>query len=94
MTQERVIGTIESDGEYPCLRTKTGRVCFLKPASGASEEQWALRDLRIGEQAELLGNVAASFSGENQFFTVFSQRFPDGSQINLMQDHPAKVSFV
>jgi hypothetical protein len=94
MTQERMIGMIESVGKYPCLRTETGRVWSLSPAPGTSKDRQALLDFRIGEQAEVTGGVSASLAGENHIFTVFSQRLPDGSQINLMQDHPAKVSFV
>jgi hypothetical protein len=93
MTLERMIGMIESTGEYPCLRTETG-AWSLRTAPGTSKEREAQLDFRIGEQAEVIGGVAAFWAREGRFFTVFSQCFPDGSQINLMQDYPAKESFV
>ena len=90
MSLERMTGTIESLGECALLRTETANTWSLKPAPGTIKERLALLDFRIGQHVEVLGNVP---SGARGSFTVFSQRFPDGSQINLMHDLPAKERF-
>lgn len=90
MSLERMTGMIESLGEQALLRTEAGRFWSLRPAPGTLKERLALLDFRIGQHVEVLGYDP---SGAKDCFTVLSQRFPDGSQINLMSHLPAKERF-
>ena len=86
MSPEHMTGTIESLGEYPQLRTEKGRTWFLKPAPGITGDRLAVLGRRVDEKVEVIGRVPASMAGECRLFSVRGRKFPDGSQIDLMDD--------
>jgi hypothetical protein len=86
MSLERMTGMIESLGEHPQLRTEKGRTWFLKPAPGITGDRLAALGLRVAEKVEVFGSVPASLAGECRLFSVRGRKFPDGSQIDLMDD--------